>query len=146
MPIEIHSCDGNIGSSIECRGVLTDDDLIGTLKGYLTQDREQFKTSRYILFDYTALTKVTISDDTVETAARMYADISKANPDTVVAIVTNLTFGANIDRINLVSKMNDVFIHRSSWEPMIFRTRPEAVRWIRAKVRDRFGIDELNMA
>jgi len=31
----------------------------------------------------------------------------------------------------------------SCWETMVFRTRMEAVRWIKAKVRDKFGVDDL---
>ena len=61
----------------------------------------------------------------------------------IVAMVTNVTIGANIELIKRISRMYDIFIHQSCWKTMVFRTRIEAVRWIKREVREKFGIDDL---
>ena len=143
MPIEIIDCDGGTGNIIVSRGMVTDQDLIDSLKRHLTHDKEKFKKCKYILIDHTALTKMDITNETVEFIAGLCADTSRVNPDSIVAMVTNVTIGANIELINRISRMYELFIYRSCWETMVFRTKNEAVRWIREKVRDKFGINDL---
>jgi len=143
MPIEIKDCDGGIGNVIVSRGIVTDQELIDSLKKHLSQDKEQFKNCKYILFDYTALTKMEINDEAVEFIAGLCADASKVNPDPIVAIVVYFSMVANFDLINRISRMYELFLYRSRWEGMVFRTRAEAVRWIKKKVKDKFGIDDL---
>ena len=84
-----------------------------------------------------------ITSETVEFIARLCADTSRVNPDSIVGMVTNVTIGASIDLINRISRMHEIFVYRSCWETMLFRTKGEAVRWIKEKVRDKFGIDDL---
>lgn len=143
MSIEIKDCDGGIGNIIESRGIVTDQDLIDSLKRHLTRDKEKFKKYKYILIDYTALTKVNITNETVDFIAGLCADTSRVNPDSIVAMVTYISIGANIDLINRISKMQELFIYRSCWKTMLFRTKPQAVRWIKDKVKEKFGIDDL---
>jgi hypothetical protein len=143
MPIEIQNCDGGIGNIIASRGLVTDQELIAILGNHLKHDDENFKNYKYILFDHTALTKMGITNDTAEIIADLCAETSRAHPDPIVAMVTNVSMGAGIDLINRVSRMYELFINRSSWETMVFRTRSEAVRWIRGKVKEKFGIDDL---
>ena len=146
MPIEIQDCDDGIGNIIESRGMVTDQELIDSLKRHLTQDKKKFKKYKYILFDHTTLTKMDITNETVEFIAGLCADASRVNPDSIVAMVTNVTIGANIDLINRISRMHELFVYRSCWKTMLFRTKPQAVRWIKEKVRDKFGIDNLTFA
>ena len=143
MPIEIKDCDGGLGRIIVSRGMVTDQELIDSLKTHLTHDKEKFKKYKYLLIDHTALTKVAITDETVEVIAERFADASSINPDLIAAMATNVTIGANIDHINRISKMYELFIYRSHWETMVFRTKNEAVRWIKGKVSEKFGIDDL---
>ena len=143
MPIDIKEGDGGIGNIVESRGRVTDQDLIDSLKQHLTQEKAKFKKYKYILIDHTALTKVDLSDETVESIAGLYEEISRNNPDTIVAMVNNVPIGANIDLINRLSKMSELFIYRSCWESRIFRTKPLAVIWIREKVKEKFDIDDL---
>ena len=98
---------------------------------------------KYILFDHTALTKLDITKETVEFIAGLWEDISRTNPDPITAMITNVSIGANIDLINRISRIHELFIHRSCWETMVFRTKIEAVRWIKEKVREKFGINNL---
>ena len=143
MPIEIIDCDDGIGNIIVTRGMVTDQELIDSLERHLTHDKEKFKQYKYILFDHTELTKMDIANETVEFIAGLCADTSRVNPDSIVAMVTNVTYGASIDLIKRISRMHELFVYRSCWETRLFRTKPQAVRWIKEKVRDKFEIDNL---
>jgi hypothetical protein len=84
-----------------------------------------------------------ITNETVELIAGLFADASRVNPDSIVAVIVYVAFGANIDLIKRISRMHELFFYQSSWETLLFRTKPPAVRWIKEKVRDKFGIDDL---
>jgi len=146
MPIEIMDCDDGIGNIIVTRGMVTDQELIDSLERHLTHDKEKFKKYKYILFDHTELTKMDITNETVGFIAGLCADTSGINPDSIVAMVTNVTIGAGIDLINRISRMHELFVYRSCWKTMLFRTKPQAVRWIKEKVKDKFGIDDLTFS
>ena len=143
MPVEIKDCDDGIGVIIETRGRSTDEELIDAFADHLTPDEERFKQYIYILIDHTALTKVDITDETVETISELFADTDRVNPDSVVAMVTYVSYGANIEIADRISRMHEVFSNRSCWDTLLFRTRPQAVRWIKGKVKERHGIDDL---
>jgi len=143
MPIEIQNCDGGIGNIVASRGMVTDQELIDLLGKHLKHDNANFKNYKYILFDHTALAKMDITNETIESIADLCAETSRVHPDPIVAMVTNVSMGAGIDLINRVSRMYELFINRSCWETMVFRTKSEAVRWIREKVRKKYGIDDL---
>jgi len=144
MPIEIQDCDGGIGNIIESRGMVTDQELIDFLQRHLTQDQEKFKTCKYILFDHTALTKMDITTETVELISGLWADASRVNPDPIVALVAYAAYGASIDLLNIISRLHELFIYQSCWETRLFRTKPQAVRWIKEKVKVKSGIDDLS--
>ena len=144
MPIEIKDYDGGMGNIIESRGMVTDQELIDSLEKHLTRDREKFKTYKYILLDHSALTRMEITRETVELIAGLWAETSGVNPDPIVAMVTDVTYGAGSDLLNRISRLHELFMYQSCWETMLFRTKPQAVRWIREKVKDKFGIDDLS--
>ena len=146
MPIEIQDCDGATGNIIESRGLVTDQELIDSLRSHLTQDQEKFKNYKYILFDHSALTKLNITSKTVELIAGLWADTSRVNPDPIVAMVAYASYGANIDLLNIISRLHELFIYQSCWETRLFRTRPQAVRWIREEVKNKFGVDDLSFS
>ena len=143
MPVEIKDCDGGIGVIIEASGRVTDRELIDAFNNHLTPNEEKFKQYKYILIDHFALTKVDITDETVEMISALFAEPTRVNPESIVAMVTYASYGANIELVDRISKMHDVFSNRSCWETLLFRTRPQAVRWIKGKVKERFGIDNL---
>ena len=143
MPVEIKDCDGGIGNIIESRGRVTDQELIDSLERHLTRNKEKFKKYKYILIDHTELTKVNITDETVDYISGLFADASSVNPDSIAAMVTYVPIGANKDLIDRISKLHELFIYRSCWETLFFRTKPQAVRWIKEKVKEKSGIDDL---
>ena len=146
MPIEIKNCDGGNGIVIVIKGLVTDQELINAFEVHLTQDTEKFKRYKYILFDHTGLTKINITDKTVEFIAGIGADASKVNPDLIAAVVANVSIGANIDLVSRVSRIHELFIYRSHWDIMVFRTRIEAVRWIKNKVKEKYGVNDLTFS
>ncbi len=143
MPIEIKDCDEGIGVIIETHEWLTDQELIDAFDDHLAPDPEKFKQYKYILIDHFALTKVDITDETIDRISGLFADASQLNPESIVAMVTYASYGANIELVDRISKMHELFVNRSCWETLLFRTRPQAVRWIKGKVKEKFGINDL---
>lgn len=146
MPIEIQDLDGGRGSLIVSRGVVSDQELRDFGEIHLTQDTQKFRTYKYIILDHSELAKLDISDATVDGVAGLFADTARANPDAVVAVIAYATYGANLDLLKRIERLHELFIYRSNWETMLFRTRPQAVRWIRERVRDKFGVDGLTFS
>ena len=137
MPIEIKDCDGGMGNMIVGQGIITDQELIDSLERHLTQDKEKFKKYKFSLSDFTAVTEMAIDSETVEFIAELSEESSKLNPDPIVAIVAikNHIFG--------LSRMYETLIDKTDWEIMVFRSIREAVEWIKEKVSEKFGIDDL---
>ena len=146
MPIEIKECDGGIGLIIESRGRVTDQEISDSLESHLTHNREKFETCRYILLDHSELSKVDVSDEAAEYFSGLLADISSVYPDCIVAMVAYVSYGAGVDTVDRISRMRELFIDRSCWEALLFRTKPQAVRWIRGKVKENFGVDGLTFS
>ena len=143
VPINIKECDGGIGILIESRGRVTDQELIDSLEKPLLHDREKFKTYRYVLVDHTSLTSLDLTDETVDYISGLFAEASSVNPEAILAMVAYVSYGANIDLIDTALQMRKLFMKRSCWETLQFKTRPEAVRWLRGKLNDKFGIGDL---
>lgn len=143
MPIDIQDCDGGIGIIIAFRGMVTDQDLIDSLKKHLSHDNDKFRKYKYILIDNTDLTKMVLTNETVEFIAGQLSGDARVNPDSVVAMVVYVAMTANPDLLNGISVIHELFFNRSCWKRTIFRTRIEAVRWIKEKVKDKFGINDL---
>ena len=146
MPVEIKDCDGGIGIIIETRGRVADEELVNSFHNHLAHDEKIFKQYKYILIDNTELTKVDITNETTEAISGLFADTTRANPDSIVAMVAYVSYGANIDMANRISKIHELFSNQSCWETLLFRTKPQAVRWIRQKVKEKFGIDNLTFS
>ena len=143
VPINIKECDDGIGLIIESRDRVTDQELIDSLEKLLTHGREKFKKYRYILVDHTSLTSLDLTDATVDHISGLFAGASNDNPDAILAMVAYVSYGTNIDLIDTTSQMRELFMNRSCWESLQFKTRPQAVTWLKEKVNDKFGIGDL---
>jgi len=137
MPIEIKDCDGGIGVRLVFQGVVSDKEYLESLERHLTQDNERFKKYRYSLTDLSALTEVNVTNATIQQVAYLCEEASKINPDPLVA------FFADNDLFYGLSRMFETLVMNTNWETMAFRSRNEAVEWIRERVREKFGIDDL---
>ena len=139
MPIKIKDCDGGIGVRLVFRGIVSDQEYLESLKRHLTQDNEKFKKYRYSLTDLSALTEARVTNETIQHVAYFCEEASKINPNPVVVLFTDndLFYG--------LSRMFESLVANTNWETMVFRSKNEAVEWIRERVREKFGIDNLTL-
>ena len=137
MPVEINDCDGGLGNYILVRGVASAEEYVDAFKRHLEQDEEKFKKYLYSLCDYTGIRQFDISNPMVQQLADMSVRAMKINPDVIVAIVADqdLYFG--------LSRMFEALVFDKGWETYVFRSKEEALDWIREKVKEKFGIDNL---
>jgi hypothetical protein len=137
MPIEIRDTDGGLGVIITGSGNITEEEYIDALTKHLTQDEEKFKQIRYSLSDYTKTLKVDVSNKALELIANYCQTVAKINPDIIVVHVTNhaLVYG--------LAKMWEVLTNNTKWEKMVFRDRSDAEAWIRKRIEEKYGIDNL---
>ena len=137
MPMEIGDLDGGLGNLIIGRGVVTEEELVDALKGHLTQDKEKFKKYRYSLTDYTATTELDIPTKAVDLIAELSKSASIVNPEAIVAIV------AEEDLVYGLSRMYELLLDETGWEIMVFRNREDAKAWIKQRVKEKYGINDL---
>jgi len=140
MPIEINDCDGGLGNIIECREIVTDQEFVDSFKGHLTQDKTKFAKYRFSFTDLTAITETDLSNESIDIIVQLCIDASKANPDPFVAIA------ADSDLLYGLSRMYEILGSRIDWETKVFRSRKDAVEWIKEKVRSKIGIDNLTFS
>jgi len=141
MPIETGIGDNGIGGIIDCRGTVGDAELIDALRWYFTRN-EKFKQSAYLLLDFSAVTRLNLKDKTTDSIAELCAAAERINPELLVAVVAYFSMTAGIDLINRITGLYGLFQHRTGWESLVFRTRPEARRWLRRRADEKFGIND----
>ena len=140
MALIIKDLDNGIGSLIIGSGVITREEYVSVLKKHLSEDLEKFRKYRYNLADYTAALKVEVLPEDIKMIAGLCKEAAKINNETILARVAtkDITFG--------LSRMAEAFMHETGWEIMVFRTRDEAEAWIRKRVMEKFGIENLEFA
>lgn len=141
MPIEGINCDGGIGLIITASGVLSDGELIDCLHHALGPDAKKAVQYRYIFIDNTSLRKVLCSDETLDRMGSLCQMAANANPDTIVAMALDVTMEADVDLIQVISRMHALYVHPTCWEVGIFRIRVEALNWIEKMAAEKFGIE-----
>lgn len=139
MAIEIKDLDGGFGNLISVHGVLTGEEYLDAIKKHLSQDAEKFKKYRYSLCDYTNVTQMEISSNDINIVAELSKKASEVNPKVFVALIADkdVAFG--------LSRMWEILFGEKNWEVMVFRTREDAEAWIRLKVKEKFGIEDLTI-
>ena len=140
MTIETTDLDGGIGVLFAGRGILTDQEYVDIYKRHLTQDKDKFKKYKYSLIDYSAATKVDISTESIEFIADLCVAVSKVNPDPIV------TFLAKDDLVFGLARIYKAFLYETDWEIRVFRSKKDALEWIKERVKDKFGIDDLTFS
>ena len=140
MPVEINDCDGGLGNYILVRGVASAKEYVDAFERHLEQDEEKFKNYLYSLCDYTEVKQFDLSSPMVQQLADMCLRAMEINPDAIVALVADqdLFFG--------LSRMFEALVFEEGWETNVFRSKEKAVEWIRERVRDRFGINDLTFS
>ena len=107
------------------------------LKKHLTQDKEKFRKFRYSLSDLTAVSKVEVPTKAIELIAEFCRSAAIVNPKAVVAAV------ADQDLIYGLARMLEILRDETDWENEVFRNREDAEAWIRERVKEKYGIDNL---
>lgn len=137
MPIEIKDLDGGLGTYIRGWDVIKKGELTNKLKIHASQDKEKLKKYRYSLSDYTAITKADISQSSIDQTADILLNLARINPDIIVATV------ANQDYIFGLSRMGEILRSSGGWAEMVFRNIEEAETWIRKRMKEKFGIENI---
>jgi len=137
LSIEISDSDGGLGNIIIGRKIIKDREYVDLMKKHLTQDEEKFKKYRYSLSDYTATTELDVSNDSIYLIAGYCDKASIVNPEAIVAVV------ASKDLIYGLARMWDILSYRTEWEKKVFRNREDAESWIKERVKEKFGINDL---
>jgi len=138
MPIEISTPDNGIGTIIDCSGVVVAEELVAAFHRHFKRN-EAFEQDTYLILDFSAVTKMNLKVETVDTIAELCAAAERANPDLLVAVVAYFSMTASIDLLKRITGLYELFQHRSGWESRVFRTRPEAVRWLRKRADEHAG-------
>ena len=107
------------------------------MKKHLTQDKEKFRKYKYSLSDFTAAKKFEISTQKVEQIAELCRSSSTVNSEAIVAVV------ANQNLIYGLARMWEMLSDEMNWETMVFRNREDAEAWIKERVKEKYGIDDL---
>ena len=137
MLIGIKDCDDGVGVIIEFSGTVTDQEYVDSVQRHLTQEPDKFRKYRYSFTDATAITRLDISTESINLIAELCIEASKVNPDPIVAIAADggLAYG--------LARMFEALADITNWETMVFKSKEEAIEWIKARVKDRFAIDNL---
>ena len=137
MPIEIKDIDGGVGVIITAFGQLTEKEWVDAHVEHLTQDENKFKKYRFSLSDYTAVTKVEVSNSAIYKIAKYGERAAQINPLPVVALAANqnLSYG--------LARMWEFLVDNTDWETMAFRNRGDAETWLKERVKEKFGIEDL---
>jgi hypothetical protein len=140
MSIEIKDLDGGLGTFILGSGVLDDEEYLETFRMLLLQDEIKFRKYRYSLCDWTQLIQVNISINAAQEVANLCKIASSVNSNLVIGVVakSDLAFG--------LSRMSQILMVETGWDHKVFRNRGDAEEWIKAKVYEKYGIDDLIMA
>lgn len=138
MPIETSISENGLGSIIDCSDVVVGDELIDALSQNFNRQAE-FRRHRYLILDFSAVTRMNLKEETTDTIVNLCAAAVRTNPDLLVAVVAYFSMAVSIDVINRMKGLYELFQHRSDWESLVFRTRPEAVRWIRKRSAEKFS-------
>jgi len=137
MPIEIKDWDGGLGLFIRGWEITIEGELVNKLQKHLMQDKEKLKKYSYSLSDYTAITKTDISTATVQSTADFLLSMAEINPDIIAASV------ANQDYLYGLARMGEMLRDKISWEEMVFRNIEDAEKWIKKRVKEKYGIEAL---
>lgn len=137
MPIEINDMDAGHGVIICGWGFLSDEEFKLAHRDHLNQSIEKLQNYYWSFSDFTAMTGSDVKTETIRGVAQMCISAAKSDVSPVVAIAgtKDLTYG--------LSRMFEALASEAHWQVSVFRTREEAISWIRETVKKRFGFDAL---
>jgi hypothetical protein len=136
MPIEAKDLNGGLGVSFTAVGVVTEDEYVNTLRKHLSQDKHKLMKYRYCIADWTEVSQMDVSTEAIKLIAWLSKKASTVNPDVIIATV------ADQDILYGLSRMAHTHRSGTGWENEVFKNRQDAEAWIKARVKDKYGIDD----
>jgi hypothetical protein len=144
MPIETKELDGGIGDLISGKGLFTGKEYVEAFKTRLRQIKRKIKNKvkmhKYTLIDYTAVTGVEVSSQAIIQVAELCKDAAKVKHDSIVAVVATKDFEYGL------SRMSQTLMDETKWEHEVFRSRTDAELWIKKRVKEKYGIENLTIS
>ena len=136
MPIRIYFREDG-GVVAEITGKVEEKDLV-RMNEALYDTPEHIQAIRYQICDLSGVTDVDVPSIEVAQLAKQDTQAAGANPSMLIALVAgrDLTYG--------LARMWETYASSPTLETMVFRSRPEAEEWIRAKLRAESPLTELS--
>ena len=128
MPIELRYHDDGAGVVYICTGVVTAADFDKASEEVYSEER--IDQLRYQLVDFSATEHLDSNLEDIRRSAEIDAVAANQNPNFVIAVVgpDDLTFG--------ISRMWQAVVPNSDLRTRVFRSIPDAERWIKDTLHD----------
>jgi hypothetical protein len=139
MAIKTIDIDGGKGVLFVGRGLVTDKEFVDIYKAHLTQNEKKFSRYRYSLSDFEGIKDTDIKSESIEYIANLCENASRINPHPIVAWAAKETL------IYGLSRMVEILMSGTNWETMVFKSRADAVQWIRKRVKEKFNFDNIGL-
>ena len=138
MPIEILATADNLGVLISASGSFSEQDYLQFFRNLHTQESESPSGHLYAVSDFSGVTDTTVSSAAVAEVAHLFQ--SNLNNKSILAIIApkDLEFGLSRVFEQRVAKTDDLV--------RVFRSRPEAESWIRESLKQRRGIETVDIS
>ena len=123
MPIEIQYTEDDMGIVFYAVGAVTGEEIIEK-QGEIYRG-EHFSNLRYWIVDRSRCTEYKITPDEIRKMAAMDNEAAKANPNLLMALISesDLQYG--------ISRMFEAHLDENGFKTVVCRSRPEAEEWIR---------------
>ena len=135
MPIEVRYLNGGLGVFFAGHGVITGKEYIDVVTKHPEQDENKLKKYKYSFSDWTAVSKTEISTRAVNLTTSFCISAVLVNPDIFFAPV------ADQHSMYGLTRMAQTLRDKTNWEYEVFRNRQDAGAWIKARVKEKYGID-----
>ena len=133
MPIEVKYLDAGKGVVLTASGIVTGEDFIEASNEIFSRDLAA-EPYLYAVVDFDGSNGTNISTSQLREIANRDLLASRYLPKGVVGIY------ANNDLPFALARIWQILVESSGWETRIFRSRPEAVSWVKQRVVDKFGV------
>jgi len=138
MPVKVHTVDNGLGIIILATGVVEDQEFYSAYMEHLSRPEEEFAKILYTFSDYSAATKIHVGLSSLTKVAKKSVEASKKiNKDIVIITVVadSIAYG--------LAKIFSGLAKLSGWNIVIYREKAEAEQYLRKKVKEKFGDNDL---
>ena len=132
MPVKIQYLDGGKGVSFTVTGTITAEEFVKANEEIYSRDLRA-EPYLYCLVDFDSVQAIQAAAADVRRVANQDLAASKDMPATVIAVY------AKGDLPFALARMWQVFVEAANWDTKVFRSRADAVAWLKQRVLDRFG-------